>query len=149
MLIFTPWIFLNFSGLVHVVIGKYIGLLSLFVGLILTFVSISPYNEIGLIYTFLVEVLTQEVSIIAYMAIVLALGFLVIQQVSPLYPNFVVRKAFHIMAFLAFMPPIILSKVDKPRLLIFAFNCVTVFLIILECLRHGKLLPENVSRWFK
>lgn len=47
------------------------------------------------------------------------------------------------------MPPIIMAKTDKPRLLIFAFNCVTVALIILECLRWGGRLPESVSRWFK
>ena len=66
-----------------------------------------------------------------------------------MYPNFVVRKAFHIMAFLTFMPPIIMSKIDKPRLLIFAFNCVSVFLIIVECIRYGGHMPVSVSSWFK
>ena len=60
VLIFTPWIFLNFSGLIHALIGKYVGLISLFLGFIATFVSISPYNEIGIIWTFLVEILTKE-----------------------------------------------------------------------------------------
>ena len=78
VLIFTPWVFLNFSGLIHVLIGKYVGVLSLFLGLIVTFVSISPYNEIEIIFTFLKEVLTKEIEIFGYMAIVLALGFLVI-----------------------------------------------------------------------
>jgi dolichol kinase len=47
------------------------------------------------------------------------------------------------------MPPILMAKIDKPRLLIFSFNCVSVFLIILEALRHGSYLPVSFSRWFK
>ena len=50
-----------------------------------------------------------------------------------------VRKCFHLVAFVAFIAPIILAKYDKPRLIIFAFNCVTVLLILLEVLRHGEI----------
>ena len=49
VLIFTPWVFLNFSGIIHFLVGQYIGPLSLLFGLIVTFVSISPYNEMEII----------------------------------------------------------------------------------------------------
>ena len=149
VLIFTPWIFLNFSGIIHAILGQYIGLMSLVLGLGATFASISPYNAPEIIWTFVTEILTRESQIFGYMAIILSAGLLAISQLAPLYPNFIIRKAFHILAFVIFMPPIILSKSDKPRLLIFAFNCVTIFLILLEALRYGGHLPEPISRWFK
>jgi hypothetical protein len=58
VLIFTPWIFLNFSALIYALIGKYVGLISLILGLIATFVSISPYNDSAIIWTFVSEILT-------------------------------------------------------------------------------------------
>ena len=79
VLIFTPWIFLNFSALIHVLIGKYIGLISLFLGLIATFLSISPYNDPAVIWTFVSEILTREAQIFGYMAIILATGLVLIQ----------------------------------------------------------------------
>jgi len=49
-----------------------------------------------------------------------------------------------------FLPPIIFTKFEKPRMLIFAFNCVSVLLIYIELLRYnGNILPQEVSLWFK
>jgi len=59
------------------------------------------------------------------------------------------RKGFHLLAFVLFLPPIAYSKYDKPRLIVFAFNCVTVALILLEILRFGGHLPQSFSDWFK
>jgi dolichol kinase len=42
-----------------------------------------------------------------------------------------------------------MTKIDKPRLLILAFNTVSVLLIVLEVLRHHKYLPASISKWFK
>ena len=60
-----------------------------------------------------------------------------------------VRKAFHLLAFLLFVPPIITSKFERPRFIVFAFNCVSVALIYLEILRWSGGLAESTSKWFK
>jgi hypothetical protein len=76
VLSFTPWIFLNFSGLIFTVTGMPI--ISLAAGMIATVASISPYNEPGLLWTFLCEILKNDVPVLLYMAIVLAAGALLI-----------------------------------------------------------------------
>ena len=63
--------------------------------------------------------------------------------------RFETRKAFHIVAFVVFAPPIVMANNDKPRLLVFAFNCVSVLLISIEILRYANMLPKSVSDWFK
>ena len=63
--------------------------------------------------------------------------------------NYLVRKAFHFLGFLLFAPAIAYSIHQSPRLLAFAFNSVTVFLIVLESARYFDLLPDYVSKWFK
>uniref|UniRef100_A0A7S3FVZ0 dolichol kinase n=1 Tax=Strombidium rassoulzadegani TaxID=1082188 RepID=A0A7S3FVZ0_9SPIT len=85
-----------------------------------------------------------------YMAIVLALGLMIIQQYRPFTANFIIRKAFHLLAFVLFTPGIIHAKHDKPKLMVFAFNCVSVALIAIEVLRYsGKYFPQEFSAWFK
>ena len=84
------------------------------------------------------------------MALTLILGLGALNQFSTELPNYQLRKGFHALAFFLFVPPIIFAKYDRPRMLIFAFNCVSVFLIIVEVLRHsGGIFPDSVSRWFK
>ena len=38
---------------------------------------------------------------------------------------------------------------DKPLLLVFAFNSVSVVMIGIEILRYANMLPQHVSDWFK
>jgi len=60
-----------------------------------------------------------------------------------------VRKTFHVLAFVLFLPGIINAHFNRPRLMVFAFNCVSVALILIEALRFSQLLPHNFSMWFK
>jgi dolichol kinase len=85
-----------------------------------------------------------------YMALTLLIGLGALNQLASDLPNYILRKGFHALAFMLFVPPIIMAKIDRPRMLIFAFNCVTVALIIIEVLRYsGGILPESFSKWFK
>lgn len=87
--------------------------------------------------------------LILYMASILTFSTYVMAAIEPTTPNFIIRKCFHFLAFLLFVPGIAQSKFDRPRLMVFAFNCVTVFLILLEVLRHSDCLTPEISLWFK
>ena len=134
--------FLNFTGLIYALIGKFIGKFSIVLGAIATFFCIRPYNDIGLIYTFIIELLTNDGAMIMYLVFTLTIGFMIISQAQFMMPNFMIRKTFHILAFFLFVPAIIYAKFDKPRFIILAFNVVSVVLIIVEVLRHNKCLPQ-------
>lgn len=61
-----------------------------------------------------------------------------------------IRKGFHFLAFVLFVPPIVFAKFDKPRMIVFAFNCVSVFLIFIEIIRWGEgIFPQRMTTWFK
>ena len=95
------------------------------------------------------DILLADAAVIAYMALFLTLGLLTIWLLQNDFPLFVMRKAFHILAFILFIPGIMNSQFYRPRLMVFAFNCVSVFLIILEVLRHFNYMPQSVSLWFR
>jgi dolichol kinase len=88
-------------------------------------------------------------AIFGYMALTMTMGLFLLSSVAGSVPTFILRKGFHLLAFVLFLPPIAYSKYDKPRLIVFAFNCVTVALILLEILRFGGHLPQAFSDWFK
>jgi dolichol kinase len=49
-----------------------------------------------------------------------------------------------------FVPPIIFAKYDKPRMTVFAFNSVSVLLILIEVVRYSEgIFSPGLSRWFK
>lgn len=148
VLSFTPWICLNFSGILYLVFRKVIpnhttsSMVSILCGLILTFLSIHPYNEPEMVFSFLKDMVQQEIYLILYIAVTLVMGLFTISQLAPTTPNYILRKYFHGLAFIMFLPPIIFTKFDKPRMLIFAFNCVSVLLIYFELLRYnGNIFP--------
>ena len=165
IIVFGPWYVLNMTGICFLVFHKFIlssngpntiqtkkilFAICFSAGLILSFVIVHPFNRLEFVWSFLVDaVFIDGGALIAYMFLSLILGFMVIKEVSDMTPNFILRKGFHILAFCVFMPGIAYSKYTRPRLMVFAFNCVTVFLILLEILRFSELLPPNVSRWFK
>jgi hypothetical protein len=46
------------------------------------------------------------------------------------------RKLFHLLALVTFMPGLVSNSRQSSRLMIFAFNCVSVVLIIVEAIRQ-------------
>ena len=66
---FTPWVFLNFSGMIYVFIMRFVPVsspifmfgITTLCGAISTLVVIHPYNDIGLIATFVVDVFTKDI----------------------------------------------------------------------------------------
>ena len=54
------------------------------------------------------------------------------------FAKLTVRKFYHLLAFGLFAPPLFFFDQSKAlaRMMIFAFNCVTVLLILLEVFRH-------------
>lgn len=84
VLSFTPWICLNLSGILYLVFRKVIpnhttsSMVSILCGLILTFLSIYPYNEPALVFTFLKDVVQEEIYLILYMAVTLLMGMFTI-----------------------------------------------------------------------
>jgi hypothetical protein len=140
ILIFTPWVFLNFSGLIHILTKKFSIILSLLGGLVLTIASIWPLADIELFVQFIIDVIFGQIALFGLMLFTLVTGLIAINFISPFHPNFMIRKAFHALAFFLFLPPLVFSKFDKPRLIIFAFNCVSVALILVEVMRYsGKV----------
>ena len=82
------------------------------------------------------------------MAVVLVLGLSFIYSIvgvknpkSHFYgiSNLTIRKMFHVLAFICFTPPHawMLDNKDVFRLLVFAFNCVSVLFIFIELLRYS------------
>jgi hypothetical protein len=110
---------------------------------------VSPFNTLEILLEFVKTVIVPDFPLIIYMFLILSLGLLFIINVASDLPNYMVRKAFHVLAFILFLPGIIGSHYSRPRLMVFAFNCVSVALIFLEALRFGGMLPQNFSRWFK
>lgn len=156
ILAFTPWMFLNFAGLVCLCSNlccrrfpKFVFLISCTFGVALTYAYITPFNTADIWIQFINDVIIDNMALFGYMALTLMMGLLVLNGISDSVPNFILRKSFHLLAFVLFLPPICFSKYDKPRLICFAFNCVTVALILLEILRFGGHLPQSFSDWFK
>ena len=142
---------MNLTGLSYAIYGWFFAkniskLMALLVcvgsGLIGTFLAISPYNEPSILYQFVFDILYQDINLIIYLAIVLIFGLVIINEYASFTQTFHLRKGFHFLAFVLFVPPIIFSKFDKPRMIVFAFNCVSVALIILEVVRYSEgILP--------
>lgn len=53
-----------------------------------------------------------------------------------IYDNNIIRKSFHILAVILFFPGII----TNPPYMVFAFNCVTVLLLLLELSRYFNVI---------
>lgn len=77
---------------------------------------------------------------------ILASGLLAIQHIEPFHENFMVRKMFHALAFVLFLPPITNAHLEPPKLMVLAFNCVSVAMIILEMLRYQNCFPESFHK---
>lgn len=90
-----------------------------------------------------------DIPLFIYMFMMLALGYLMVNNLIGSVQNFFLRKLFHVVAFIVFAPGIINAQNSRPRMMVFAFNCVTVALIYLETFRHAGFLPKPVSDWFK
>lgn len=147
VLVFTPWLFMNIAGLSYALYGwffaKNVGkgmalLVCLGSGVLGTFILIAPYNEFSMFYQFVFEILVQDMSLIIYMALVLVIGLLILNEYSSITQTFILRKGFHFLAFVLFVPPIIFAKFDKPRMIVFAFNSVSVLLILIEVVRYSE-----------
>ena len=165
IIVFGPWYVLNMTALCFVIIHRFflkadgqntvstkktLFTVCLIVGFILSFMMVHPFNRFEYVWDFLVEsVIKEGGAVLVYMLLVLVMGFMVIQEIADVTPNFMLRKSFHILAFCLFMPGIAYSSMARPRLMVFAFNCVTVFLILVEVLRFSGVLSQNVSKWFK
>jgi dolichol kinase len=108
-----------------------------------------PYSNLDVLLQFISEIIIADLSLIGFMALTLFAGINLINFSSRGTPNFLVRKYFHILAFMTFLPGIIGAKYARPRLMVFAFNCVQVFLMLLEFARFKGFLPHNFSTWFK
>ena len=154
---FFPWAVLNLFLVIGFVyyqltqqpISKYTAFQILMVAIAVGLLIIYPYNNIVTIKSFIVEVFQGDMPLLGYMAILLVAFFLLIDMYKVQLPNYMQRKLFHLMALLLFMPGIIGSKYSRPRLMMLAFNCVSVFLILLEAARWAGYLPEKVTVWFK
>ena len=105
---------------------------------------ISPSN-ISLLWNLLKKPASTKVMF--WMATILALGLPAIYSVTDVtnprsfffgLNNLTIRKLFHFLAFACFTPPhaMMLENKDVFRLLVFAFNCVTVLFIFLEMIRY-------------
>ena len=94
------------------------------------------------------KLVTKPVSIkvIVWMATVLTFGLPFIYSITDIknpssifynLNNLTIRKLFHFIAFVCFTPPhaMMLENKEVFRLLVFAFNCVTVLFIFLEFIR--------------
>lgn len=157
ILAFYPWAVLNLALVLGFVcysikrqplspVQSYVVLLAAIAGAL---AMISPYNDPNTITNYIFEVLGGEMPLLGYMALMLASFFPLIDMFKGDLPNYIQRKSFHFLALLLFMPGIIMSKYSRPRLLMLAFNCVTVFLTLLEAARYAGFLPASVSTWFK
>ena len=91
----------------------------------------------------------MSVKIILYMAAVLAVGLPFIYSITDVknpksyfykLPNLTIRKLFHFLAFFCFTPAHLYMVESKEvfRLLVFAFNCVTVLFIFIELVRYSN-----------
>lgn len=109
------------------------------------------------IMEFLSEVMLADTSVQAfiYMALLLIVGLPVLFYVnaSGHYSTMVVRKLFHVFAFVLFTPQLLKLGQSKAltRMIVFAFNCVTAFLMLIEVFRckcrtdNPKHLYESIA----
>lgn len=71
------------------------------------------------------------------MVFTLMVGLTILYSLRTRFDTMTQRKLFHFLAFALFLPPLSQLQHSRPitRLIIFAFNCVTPLLILLETLR--------------
>jgi len=159
--IFSPWVFLNMSGAIAYLMGKIYRnvpglpydtfvMVSLLVsgvgGFVLTLVCLGQYGSVTVLGATVVDVVTKEVHVFVYLALMLALGLFVISAIESNYPDYQVRKMFHALAFALFAPPIANASIQPPKLMVLAFNCVSVAMLIVEALRFKKCWPAGLNQ---
>ena len=157
VLVFTPWLILNLSSLIYVFPIRHFPLrkplhklmLCTLFGSSITVIIIYPFNDINTLIQFFSDVILGEWPIFVYMLLALTMGLTAVNFNAFLMTRFERRKAFHLVAFVLFVPPIMHAAYNKPRLLVLAMNSVTVALIGIELLRHNGAMSKGVSDWFK
>lgn len=82
---------MNLTGLSYAIFGWFFAkhvskVMALFVctlsGLISTWLLISPYNEQDLVYQFITNILLSDLNLIIYLALVLGVGLLILNEYS-------------------------------------------------------------------
>ena len=80
---------MNLTGLSYALFGWFFAkhvskLMALLVcigsGQIFTWLAITPYNELDLVYEFVSNILMQDLNLIIYLALVLAVGLLILNE---------------------------------------------------------------------
>jgi hypothetical protein len=108
--------------------------------------------------TFLRSVIFSEASLLAivYMTVILAMSLPALYWINQkkTLEQMTVRKLYHLLAFLLFAPSLFHFDQDRnlARMMVFAFNCVTVLLILIEWFRckfprHG--LAKMIGGYFQ
>mmetsp|Transcript_12204 Transcript_12204/g.12026 ORF Transcript_12204/g.12026 Transcript_12204/m.12026 type:complete len:251 (-) Transcript_12204:522-1274(-) len=142
ILSFSPWIFLNLVIAFVLVLNK-VGLKK--ETIIIVSGTISAALTLGLVIkvvplkvmiSFLTQVFLKDVTpkLLLYMIITLVAGLMLagVFLRNPLYvPFYMIRKWFHLIALYLFIPATFLNF----KMMVFAFNCVTVIMILIELLR--------------
>lgn len=111
-------------------------------GFLVMLLCLGKFGTIKLLFMTVFEVMKNEFVLFIYLFLILACGLVVISHLERFYENFKVRKMFHALAFILFVPPIINAHIEPPKLMVLAFNCISVAMIILEILRYQNCLPE-------
>lgn len=115
-------------------------------GFALTLVCLGNFGEVSLLFSTVFVVISNEFALFVYLALIVAAGLVVISQMEAFYAKFQVRKMFHALAFVLFVPPIANASLQPPKLMVLAFNCVSVAMLILEALRFQNCLPAEVHK---
>eukprot|EP00347_Sterkiella_histriomuscorum_P023226 403335466 len=96
----------------------------------------------------------RHYSIIGYMLAALVFGISVINTLNTMkdFNNLFLRKTFHILALVLFLP----GTLSTPQMMTFAFNCVSVLLILIEMIRYFMkkknekgLILNSLDSYFK
>jgi len=113
------------------------GALTIWLVIIPTFSSILDMNPFVWLLHFLLE--DRKFYIFGYWITVLAISLVWIKAVTnnPTVSNTVVRKYFHVVSLLLFIPGVIYS----PTLLSLSFGCALAILVMLETIRYGNIKP--------
>jgi dolichol kinase len=115
-------------------------------GFALVLLCLQSFGSVNLLFTTVFTVIKQEVALFLYLALILAAGLFFISQMQQFHGLFRVRKMFHGLAFVLFLPPIANASLEPPKLMVLAFNCVSVAMLILEGLRFHDCLPGGLNQ---
>lgn len=162
MLVFSPWAFANFLALFNLPLAcledRYVfrftngfkAFITTSFSVYMVYWFLAPDNDMATLTAFAKHVIVEQLPLFFFMLVVLLMGMLLIGEFRTTTANFKVRKMFHLLAFILFTPGIMMAKFERPLLLVFALNCVTVALVILELVRYsGLVLSPEQSSWFK